>query len=261
MQLKNLKTLTLYGDMSLNASLFVRVTTRRAGNANDVPGAPYRASYRTRNAVQFDAEHKYVLDFTQPNVFQTAGLQGSDTYFVGMNSFANAPNDFVMDISIESFADSLSTFDLSLYEAVLNLSYDVVGSTEKVQIVKDICYGKPSYEEEQYYPGQSYEDDAIKQKFTTAVEGVVGTIFGASTSMTLESFLAAYTNLKGDTFKRTLQYTFSSGPPTNGSLDVLQWMLSYIYETTVDGFDRDPSEVASVLKSDLTSLVVLDRLW
>jgi hypothetical protein len=53
-----------------------------------------------------------------------------------------------MDISIESFVDSMSTFDISVYEAVLNLSYDVVGSTEKVQIVKDICYGKPSFESE-----------------------------------------------------------------------------------------------------------------
>lgn len=66
-----------------------------------------------------------------------------------------------MDISIESFADSMSTFELSVHEAVLNLSYDVAGSEESVEIVKDICYGKPSYVSEQYYPGQAYDDEAI----------------------------------------------------------------------------------------------------
>jgi len=34
-KIKNLKSLTLYGSLSTNASLFVRVTTRRAGNATD----------------------------------------------------------------------------------------------------------------------------------------------------------------------------------------------------------------------------------
>lgn len=68
-KIKNLKSLTLYGELSTNASLFVRVTTRRAGNSNDQPNAPYRASYRTKNAVVFDEENKYVLNFTQANVF------------------------------------------------------------------------------------------------------------------------------------------------------------------------------------------------
>jgi hypothetical protein len=73
-KIKNLMSLTLYGYMTTNASLFVRITTRRAGNAGDQPNAPYRASYRTKNAIVFDEDNKYVLDFTQANVFQKAGL-------------------------------------------------------------------------------------------------------------------------------------------------------------------------------------------
>lgn len=42
---------------------------------------------------------------------------------------------------------------------------------------------------------------------------------------------------------------------------MIQWIISYLYETTTDGADRNPADVASVKKIDLTNAIVVDRIW